>query len=164
MKIVKVRFADSVMAFNEDAAPVKYRFEVPSKGVIIEVRHDRDSQRVFVYGKQDLNGTVIYAGKRTGFWSGRQVEMFTHVSKELVSMGRRFKLTHHCVWGFIEQLPLYTSNGVEVEKALALKGPILDLVAAGAPHTEITASLKIDSDLLDFVLGHPTDMSLPPEW
>ena len=164
MNIVKIRFSESVVAFNADVAPVLHRFEAPEIGAIIEVRSDKNEERAYVYGKRDQDGVVTYAGKKTGFWSLREEEVNTYIVRELFSVGRRLKVPKPYVWGFVEQLPVFTNTGVNVRKALALVKPVHDLLAAGAQHPEILSSLSIDADMLEFILGEPVQLRHSPYW
>jgi hypothetical protein len=158
MKITKVRFTGSIVAFRDDRMPVKHHFHNAALGLTIEVRYSE--YRVFVYGMvAGRNEQTKHAGSANGQWLHSTHDLYQHISTEIFRVADELGIeAQHC-WPFIEQLPVFTENGVDIAEALELAEPIKDLLARGAPPSEVVSSLNTDRDTIEFVLG----TKLPPQ-
>lgn len=151
MKIVRVHFSTCILAFDDVRAPVLHRFHDPDVGLTIEVR-TLDGQ-AYVYGRVERDGITRYAGQHNGQWAHSPSALTGVISAEMLRLAEELEVGKHHVWPFIEQLPLFTPEGVDVADALALADPIKDLIARGAPINEVIGSLQIERQTVEFVLG-----------
>lgn len=150
-KIAKVRFSNRVVAFDNDRIPVVHRFNNVEQGLTIEVR--RLDNQVFVYGALDCSGVIRYAGNFAGQWAHSDAELYNVVSVEMFRLAAELGLEPQHVWPFVEQLPVFTDEGVNVAEAAMLEVPIKDLLARGALPLEVMTTLHVEKEMIEFVLG-----------
>ena len=156
MKIVKVRFTHRVVAFDDIRVPVVHRFHNTEQGLTMEVR--RQGQQIYVYGSLDCAGAFRYAGNASGHWAHSEAEIYNTISIELFKLADELEVAPHHIWPFVEQLPVFTEEGIDLREVEELAGPIKDLLARGAQPFEIINTLHVDKELIEFVLGG----ELPP--
>lgn len=153
MKLVRIRFRDCVLAFDDERMPVSHHFHNPAAGLTIEVRRVEEHQ-LFIYGWLERDGITTYAGQHNGIWiHGSPDEFAIQVSAEIFRLADELGLEAHHVWPFVDQLPVFTATGVSVATALSLSDPIKDLLARGAPVLEVMNTLGVDRATIEFALG-----------
>jgi len=160
MKIDKVRFTNCVLAFDAVQMPVTHRFFNVEQGLTIEVRNFE--HQTFVYAMLDCCGSTRYAGNSSGYWSHNDADMYQHISIEMFKLADELGVESHYIWPFVEQLPVFTVEGINVAEAMALAGPIKDLLARGAPPVEVIQALHTDKETIEFVLGGALPQPRPP--
>lgn len=158
MTIVKIRFTNSVVAFDDKRMPVRHHFHDPDIGLTLEVRHF--DSHVFVYGWREQSGVTKHAGQACGYWAHTPHDLYIHISSEMFRLAGELEVEAHHVWPFVEQLPLFTDDGVSVADAFELAGPIKDLLARGARPEEVMSSLNVDKATIEFAIG--TKLPSPP--
>jgi hypothetical protein len=151
MRIVRVRFSSSVLAFDDDRVPVKYRFHNAELGFTIEVRVRE--RHAYVYATLEHGGATKHAGNSSGEWAHSDQELVMNISSEMFKLADELGVETHHIWPFVDQLPLHTETGVSVNEAMELAEPIKDLLSRGAPPAEVMSSLNVNRETIEFVLG-----------